>query len=334
MKALLKELTETAGPPGHEEAVREVIRREVEPLADETRVDRLGSLIALRKPASPAQGGRRILVTARMDEPGLIASHIEAGGRVRFAALGQLDRGALAGSRVRFLDGTAGVVGCERTEDSGTLPSLDKFFIDVGADTRAGCPVSSGDKAVLEAPFQELGGKVTAKALDGRAGVLAVIETLRALKSTPHEVCFVFTAQEQVNAHALAAAAFALEPEIALTLEAAPAAAGGDAAPGALQLGSGPAVKIREGYLLADTRIVEWMTGEAERKKIPFQREVRAGSGNAIKVQSSREGVPGGGLSIPVRYLHSPAEMIAMSDLENTIRLLTALLRLPLRSVA
>lgn len=323
MKALLKELTGTPGPAGHEEAVRALIRREVEPLADELRVDALGSLVARKRSLSKGQGGLRILVASRMDEPGLIASHIDAQGRVRFAALGPLERHSLAGSLVRFLNGQAGVVGCEAGAEA--LPALDRFFVDVGSDRAADCPVKPGETAVLEVPFQELGGRVSAGALETRAGVAAAIETLRGLKSSPHELCFVFAAQGQVSANTLAAAAYALEPEIAITLEAAAAGEG-------IRLGGGPAVKMRAGYLLADPRLVEWMTAEAERRRLPFQRELgRAGGENGIGVQSRGEGVPWSGLSIPVRYLHSPSEMLDLQDLDGMVRLLTALLRRPLR---
>ncbi len=98
----------------------------------------------------------------------------------------------------------------------------------------------------------------------------------------------------------------------------------------AVSLGSGPAVKVKDGGMLADPRIVEWMIRTAEKAKIPYQREVlEGGSTDARAIQLARAGVPVGCLSVPSRYIHSPSEMVDYGDVENSVRLLTALLSAP-----
>ena len=330
MKQLLQKLTETFSPSGYEDAIRAVIRAEVEPLADEIRVDALGNLIVRKGTLGP--GGKRILIAAHMDEIGLIVSHVDERGFVRFAPIGGVFGRYLLSGRVRFLNGTAGLIGYDRLEKVTEIPSADKMFLDVGATSRKDCPVKVGDVAAFDRPFQDLGSRVVAKSLDNRAGVLVAIETLRALKSTPNEVYFVFTVQEEVGTIGAAAAAFGLDPEISIAVDVTPSGDTPDAHKLEVALGKGPAVKIRDVGMLADPSVVRWMTRTAEKARIPYQREVLTiGSTDARAMQVARAGNLSGALSVPVRYVHSPSEMIDIDDLENTVKLLTALLKSPVK---
>jgi endoglucanase len=331
MKKLLQQLTGVFAPSGYEQAVRQLVRAEVRPLADELRVDALGNLIAVKRPSKRAGStGRRIMIAAHMDEIGLIVSHIDERGFVRFAPIGTLMGRYLPGGRVRFLNGVQGLVGYDRLERYNEAPEADKLFIDVGATSRADCPVKVGDVAAFDRPFQDLGRRVIAKSLDNRVGVLVAIETLRALKTTPHEVHFVFTTQEEVHVRGAATSAYGVEPEIAIALDVTPAGDTPDALRLEVALGKGPSIKIRDVGMLADPRLVDWMIRGAEKSGIPYQREVLTiGSTDAMAIQVSRAGVVAGALSVPVRYVHSPSEMIDWDDLRNTIRLLTALLKGP-----
>ncbi len=330
MKQLLQKLTETFSPSGYEDAIRAVIRAEVEPLADEIRVDALGNLIVRKGTLGP--GGKRILIAAHMDEIGLIVSHVDERGFVRFAPIGGVFGRYLLSGRVRFLNGAAGLIGFDRLEKVTEIPSADKMYLDVGATGRKDCPVKVGDVAAFDRPFQDLGSRVVAKSLDNRAGVLVAIETLRALKSTPNEVYFVFTVQEEVGTIGAATAAYGLDPEIAIAVDVTPTGDTPDALKLEVSLGKGPAVKIRDTGMLADPGVVRWMTRTAEKARIPYQREVLTiGSTDARAMQVARAGNFAGALSVPVRYVHSPSEMIDMNDLADTVNLLTALLKSPVK---
>jgi endoglucanase len=331
MKKLLKQLTETFGPSGYEENVRKIVRAEVKPLADEIKVDALGNLIVRKKPTKQTKDTKKIMIAAHMDEIGLIVSHVDENGFVRFSPIGGVFRRYVLGGRVRFLNGIQGVIGYDRLDNLNELPALDKVFIDVGATSKKDCPVKVGDVAAFDRPFTELGDRLVAKSMDDRVGVLVAIETLRALKSTPHDVYFVFTTQEEVGTRGAATSAYGIDPDIGIALDVTPT---GDTPHGLkmeMALGKGPCVKIQDVFMIADPRIVQWMIRTAEKNKIAYQREVLLiGSTDARAIQLTRAGVPSGCLSIPVRYVHSPSEMVDYSDVQNTVKLLTALLRTPI----
>jgi endoglucanase len=199
VKKLLQTLTETFGPSGYEENIRAIVRREVESLADEIKVDALGNLIARKRPARPTNEMKKIMIAAHMDEIGVIVSHVDEKGFVRISSIGGVFRRYVVGGRVRFLNGTAGVIGYDRLDNINELPTLDKVYIDVGATSRSDCPVKVGDVAAFDRAYSEFGNRLVAKSMDDRVGVLVAIETLRALKSTPHDLYFVFTTQEEVG---------------------------------------------------------------------------------------------------------------------------------------
>jgi endoglucanase len=328
MKPLIQKLTETFSPSGYESAIREVIRREVKPFADELRVDALGNLIV--RSGKAGKNGKRIMLAAHMDEIGLMATHVDADGFVRFTGLGGIRPQALTGGRVRFTNGTPGVIGTDRLTDPSRSPGLEQCFIDVGASRAKDCPVKVGDVCAFERPFLDLGKRLVAKSMDNRISCAVLVETLRKLKSSPHELVFVFTTQEEVGTRGAGTSAFGLDPDIGLAVD---ITATGDT-PKALRmdvaLGNGPAVKVKDGGMLADPRIVAWMVRTAEKAHLPYQREVlEGGTTDARSIQVARAGVPAGCLSIPCRYVHSPSEMVDYDDVQNAVKLLVALLRSP-----
>ena len=332
MKQLIKRLTDTFSPSGHEDAIRDVIRQEVRGLAAEVRADALGNLIVHKRPAAKtaASGGKRIMLAAHMDEIGLMASHVDARGFVRFSSLGGVYPRNLPGARVRFMSGASGIIGLEPTEHASDPPSIDKMFIDVGAATRSECTIRTGDVAAFERPFLDLGGRVVAKSMDDRIGCAIAIETLRRLDKSQHDIYVVFTTQEEVGTRGAQTSAYGIDPDLGFSID---VTAWGDT-PGVrdveLELGGGPAIKIRDAGMISDPRIVEWMIRAAEKNRIPYQREVLlGGTTDARAMQLVRAGVPVGCVSIPCRYVHTASEMVDMQDVENAVRLIVALLRSP-----
>ena len=331
MKKLLKQLTETFGPSGYEENVRKLVRAEVRPFADEIKVDALGNLIVRKKPTKQSKDTKKVMIAAHMDEIGLIVSHVDDNGFIRFSPLGTLIRRYVPGGRVRFLNGTQGVIGFDRLDDLNELPTLDKVHIDVGATSKKNCPVKVGDVAAFDRPFTEMGDRLVAKSMDNRAGVLVAIETLRALKSTPYDVYFVFTTQEEVGTRGAVTSAYGVDPDIGIALDVTPTGDTPKALKMEMVLGNGPCIKIKDVGAISDPRIVQWMIRVAEKNKIPYQREVLlVGGTDAMAIQLTRAGVPSGSISIPVRYVHSPSEMVDTSDVQNSIKLLVTLLRAPI----
>jgi len=331
MKKLLKQLTETFGPSGYEDNVRKLVLSEVKPLADEITVDALGSVIARKKPSKQTKATKKIMIAAHMDEIGIIVSHVDDNGFVRFSPIGGVFGKYVLGGRVRFINGTQGVIGYDRFDKVNEVPPLDKTYIDVGATSRKDCPVKVGDVAAFDRQCVEMGNRIVAKSMDDRVGVLVGIETLRALKSSPHDVYFVFTTQEEVGVRGAKTSAYGVDPDVGIAIDVTGTADTPDAMKMEMALGKGPCVKFKDNGAISDPRVTQWMINAAEKNKIPYQREVLLfGGTDASAIQLSRAGVPAGCLSIPTRYVHSPSEMVDYTDVQNSVKLMTAILKTPI----
>jgi endoglucanase len=328
VKPLIRKLVEAYGPSGREVELRQIVRAEIKGQCDYITEDRMGNLIGVMK--AKAKTGRRILLAAHMDEIGLIVSHVDRDGFARFAPVGGIYPLYCVASRVRFASGKTGVIGCEPREEEKAIPSLDRMYIDVGAGDRESCPVRVGDTAIFDRPMAEAGARLVAKSMDDRIGVAILIETMRRLKRTPHEVQFAFTVQEELGMRGAQTAAFGQDPDIGISVDVTLTGDTPRCPPMAVALGKGPAVKVRDGGMISDPRVVEWMTAAAAAARIPYQLEVlEHGTTDATAIQISRCGVPAGCLSIPCRYVHSPSEMVDFSDVENGVKLLLAMLQGP-----
>lgn len=326
MKSLIKKLVETTGPSGQEKVIRDLVRAEVEGYADEIRVDALGNLI-VRK----GQGGMRVMLAGHMDEIGVIATHIDANGFVRFTTVGGVRPVTCFGGRVRFMNGTRGVISAEKITSAEKVPPFDQMYIDVGATSREDCPVKVGDFAGFDRPFEDLGSRLVAKSMDDRVGVAVMIEALRQIKSTPHELYFVFTTQEEVGLRGAGTAAYGIDPDLGISVDVTGVGDTPRAAKMAVSLGKGPTVKVRDSGMLSDPRAVQLLVSTAERAGIPYQLEVlERGSTDAAAMQLTRGGVPAVCVSIPTRYIHSPSEMVDYGDVQGAVRLLVEVLSNPI----
>jgi len=340
MKSLIQNLVELVGPSGYEQAVRDFVRGEIEGLVDEMYVDALGNLIAKKGAvgkgaignggSAKAEGGLRIMLSAHMDEIGLIATHIDEKGFVRFTNIGGVRPANCIGGRVRFLNGKQGLIYMERTDDPSRIPSLENLYIDLGATSREDCPVKVGDLAVFERPFMDLENRLVSKAMDDRISVAVMIAALKELKSTPNEVYFVFSTQEEVGLRGATTAAYGVDPDLGLAVDVTGTGDTPKSSKMEVSLGKGPAIKVRDGGMLADPRVVRWMVAAAEKAGLPYQMEVlEGGTTDARAIQTTRAGVPSGCLSIPTRYIHSPSEMVDYDDVQNSVKLLVALISQP-----
>ena len=331
MRELIKKLVETPGPSGSEELIRKAVIEEIKGYVDEYKVDALGNLIA-RKGTKKADG-LRIMISAHIDEIGLMVTHVDTHGFVRFIGIGGINPLTCLGGRVLFMNGTRGVIGTEKL-DAGKAPTLDQLFIDVGASDRESCPVKVGDVCGFERPYVEYGDRLVAKSMDDRIAAVVAIEALKPLKKTPHEVHFVFSVQEEVGIRGATTAAYGVDPDLGLAID---VTRSGDT-PKTIKmetaLGKGVAIKVRDQSFIADPKVVNWMVETAKAEGIPYQMEVlEAGGTDGRAIQMTRAGVPAGCISIACRYIHSPSEMVDKHDLEAAIQLLVALLSKPVTLV-
>jgi endoglucanase len=330
MKALIKKLVEITSPSGYESQIRAVVRKEVEPYADEVRVDALGNLIVRKGQRGP--NGMRIMLSAHIDEIGVIVTHVDAEGFVRFTTLGGVRPHTCVGGRVRFLNGLSGVISMEPPDDLTRVPTFEQLYIDLGLTSNQNAPVKVGDVAGFDRPFLDLGDRLVAKSMDDRIGAVVLIEALRQLKDTPNEVYFVFSTQEEVGVRGATTSAFGVDPDLGLAVD---VTGTGDTPRRSkvrmqVSLGKGPAIKVRDGGMLADRRVIDWMVRTAEQQGLPYQLEIlEGGSTDARAMQLTRAGVPAGCLSIPTRYIHSPSEMVDYNDVQQSVQLLVALISQP-----
>jgi endoglucanase len=327
MKELIQKLVEIAGPSGYEGRVRDAIKSEVQTYATSVEVDALGNLIVSKGKKSGS--GKRIMIAAHMDEIGIIATHIDKNGFVRFSNLGFLYPRNCMSAHIAFLNGARGVINGDQLDDAAKLHTLDQLFIDVGASSRENCPVKIGDAGVFERPEIDLGQRLVSKALDDRVGCAILIETLRRVQETPNELVFVFSVQEEVQNRGAASAAYAVDPDLGIAVDVTKV---GDVPTGKMEvsLGKGPAIKVKDAGMISDPRIVRWMVETAEKAGLPYQMEIlEGGTTDARAIQLARSGVPSGCISVPTRYIHSPAEMIDLGDVEISVNLLLGLLENP-----
>ncbi len=328
MNELIKKLVEAYGPSGFEDGMRDLIRPEIEKYVDEISVDAMGNLIALKKGDG---SGLKVMIAAHMDEIGVMVSHINKEGFLRFTNIGGVYPHTLLGGRVQFANGIIGVVHCDRLTDRSKVHTLDKYFIDVGATSPEDCPVGVGDAAGFVRPFLAQGNRLTAKSMDDRIGCVVAIEALKKLKKTPHDVYFVFSVQEEVGTRGAQASANGLSPDVGIALDVTGVGDVPEARPMDISLGKGAAIKVKDAGMIAHAGLVRLMKQRAADANIPYQLEVlEGGSTDARSIQIANAGSAAGCISIPCRYVHSPSEMVDVRDVEASINLLVEILSKPI----
>ncbi len=328
---LLRDLLVAPGPSGNEEQAAAVWRAGAKPFAAVTS-DTLGTSFARVAGGT----GPTIALVGHIDEIGVVVTHIESSGLVSFSTLGGFDAEIMAGQRV-VLAGRGGPVAgllVPRTRrDRGDRNALrrDDLHIDIGAADRddAAARVRPGDTGVWRGdPVDLPNGRFASKALDNRLGAYAVLEAARRLADggAGGDVVAVASVQEETGHDGAGAAAYGLEPDVAIVVDVTWATdVPGESAQrsGAIELGSGVAIGLGP---VVNRRVSDVLLAIAEEDAIPHTTEVMSGRTHtdADDVHRSRGGVPTGIVSIPIRYMHTPCELGALDDLEATIALMVA----------
>ena len=334
---LLRELTEAVGVSGAEGPVRAIVRKQVEPHADSIRVDALGSLLVTRRGAGRAR--LRVMVSAHMDEVGLMVVSLGSDGLLKFETVGSIDDRHLLGKPVWVgTDRLPGFIGAKpihlmKREETEQIVKVDAMSIDIGAGSKAAAEakLKPGDWATFATPFRRLGPTISAKALDNRLGVAALIELVQ--NPPPGiELLAAFTVQEEVGLRGARVAAFSLDPQASLVLDCTPANDlpnwdGEENTGYNTRLGAGPAIYAADGRALAHPGLLEHFIQTAEREGLRYQiRQPGGGATDAGVIHVARAGIPSLSLSTPGRYPHSPAGVASLADWRGTVRLAYAAL--------
>ena len=319
---ILEALNQTHGPSGDEGGVREKIAELAKPWAEEMFTDTLGNLIIHKKGDGP-----RVMLAAHMDSIGFIVTHIEKEGFLRVGRLGGISPKEAAYAAVRFKNGVRGVFAPEEKADFGKL-KLDECFIDIGAENKeeARKLVQVGDTCVYDRSIRTRGGRVMGPYLDDRIACAVLLCALERIEKPACDLYLVFTVQEEVGLRGARTAAWWAEPDVGIAVDVTDVDdTPGSEKSGTAQLGRGAAVKVMDSSVICHPEVVARLEELARREGIPVQRDIlRTGGTDAGAIHTTRLGVKAGGISIPCRYIHTPAETADLQDAKACVRLVTA----------
>jgi putative aminopeptidase FrvX len=335
----LRELLTAPGPSGYETAPAAAWRETAGAFA-EVSGDTLGSSLA-RVPGTG--GGPLLAVVGHIDEIGLIVTHVSDEGFLHFIGVGGWDAQILVGQRVELATRggrVLGVIGKKpihllKEDDRKKVAEIKDLHIDLGAKDgdEARELVRIGDVAVIAGEPVELpNGRLASRSLDNRLGAYVALEAARLVAQdggAPGEVVAVASVQEEITFAGARTTAYALEPDVAVVVDVTHAtdAPGIEVKEiGKHELGSGPV--IERGSIISPT-VFELLHDTAEAEGIPFTiaASARSTGTDADAVHISRAGIPTGVVSIPLRYMHSPVELVELDDVEATARLIAAFAR-------
>ncbi len=331
----LAKLIETPSPSGFEQPAARVYREYCEPFADEVRTDIMGSTIAILKPGLE----RRVMLSGHIDEIGFMVTSISKKGFISFRTIGGIDMHLVPGKRIHIhtrkgkVFGVVGRTAIHLTEpdDRKKVGKVHSFWIDIGAKTKKAVEklVEIGDPITYVDTIDKLQGDlVAARGLDDKMGAFIVAETLRMLKPKTKQlkvgVHGVASVQEEVGLRGARAAAYGVDPLVGIAIDVGFATdhPGSDTKRfGEYSLGKGPII-CRGANI--NPKVYELLVKAAKKKKIPHQIQgIPGGTGtDANAIQLTRAGVAAGLLSVPLRYMHTPVEVMALKDIENTAKLL------------
>lgn len=330
---LLKELSNAFGPSGDEGDPRELLQKELEKYADETRVDKLGNVFFFHHGKKKCP---RVMLSAHMDEVGFIITYVEDEGFARFETLGGITNSILPGQRILLRadrNYVKGIIGTKpphimAPDEQNKITPVEDLFIDVGADSLGAANKKGVDVGVLgvfDVEFADLGdGYVRGKAFDDRAGCAVLVQVFKSLRNSPYNVVAVGSVQEELGLRGARTAAWQVDPDYALALEGTFAADVPGTRPDrrSAKLKGGPVITIMDRTVFAHPTVLKTLVKGATEKRIPYQfKKVLMGGTDAGAIHLTKAGVPSGTVAVPCRYIHGPAAVTHVDDLKATVEI-------------
>jgi len=332
--AFLTELLHARSPSGYEAEAQAVFDKHVKPAADAYTGDALGNRIATLNP----KGDPTLMLAGHMDELGLIVTYVNKDGFIYFDTIGGHDRTVISGRRVLIQTEKGIVVGVTGKravhlldeQDRKKVPEIHEIWIDIGAKSKKEAleRVAIGDAATYDHEFQLIHGSIgTARAFDNKVGAYIVGETLirlsRDRKRLAARVVSVATSQEEIGTRGAIGSGFSVDPHVALVVDVGHATDHPDCDNrkfGETKLGGGP--MICRGPNI-NHKVFDGLVKAAKKLKIPYQVESdpRPTGTDARAIQVARGGVATGVISIPLRYMHTPSEVVDLEDVERCVKL-------------
>lgn len=328
---LLKELCSINGTSGDEKNVREYI---IEHIKDkcEYKTDNLGNIIAFVKGKKTPK--KKLMISAHMDEVGMIITSVKSDGTLTFSPVGGIDPRVVIGRNVK-IGNISGVIGSKAVHNLSAserekAAEFSGFYIDIGTQSAEETEklVSLGDYAYFDSEIIKLGDDLLcSKAIDDRFGCAIMIMLINS--KLEYDTAFTFVVQEEVGLRGARVAAFTVDPDFALVLEATTAAdiPSVSGAERCCELGKGPVVSYMDRSTIYDREMYELSKQLAEENNIPWQTKTMVAGGNdSGAIHISRGGVRTLAVSVPCRYLHSPASAARISDMENSLKLVSLMM--------
>lgn len=328
---LLAELSQACAVSGNENSVRQIVLQQVEGLADDLQIDAMGNVLVTKHGAG--KGMPRVMVAAHMDEVGFMLTQEESDGLFRFEIVGGIEESQLAGKPVwvgkKRLPGVIGAkpIHLTTTAERKNPIKADDLRIDINPANKG--KAKPGDWATFATEFVHLNLSLRGKALDDRIGVATLITLLH---HAPPEIDLLaaFTVQEEVGLRGARVAAYRMNPDMAIALDCTPAMDlpvwdGSENNQYRSRLDHGPAIYVADGATLSDPRLVNHFISVAGTYGIPYQiRQPGGGGTDAGSIHKQRAGIPSLSISVPGRYLHTPAAIVRVKDWKNAVALLHA----------
>jgi putative aminopeptidase FrvX len=334
----LKKLVETPSPSGFETAVQKVIKEKMQKITKDISIDVMGNLIAvLNKKGSP-----KVMLAAHCDEIGFMVRYISDDGYVYFTPIGGVDPHIIPGRRVYIhtdKGNVLGVIGKKaihmmEKEESKKVSKIEDMWIDIGAKSKkeAEKVVNMGDSVTFAYGLEVLRGDIlVSKAFDDKMGAYLVTEIMESMKNKKIKPSLygVVTVQEEVGTRGAVPSTFHVEPDIGICIEVAHATdhpSVDKKKMGEYKVGAGPVISRGANI---NPRLFNLLVETAKKEKIPYQIYGEPGkTGTDARVmQLSRKGVVTALISVPLRYMHTPVELLSTKDLDNTARLIAALIK-------
>ena len=338
---LLKELSEAIGVSGAEDEVRALILNAIKDHVEDIRIDPMGSVLAVKRGTKPSPDDPRIMIAAHMDEVGFMVMGVDGDGSVRVDQVGGFDARILPGLRVVIGKNRVPAVFGWKPIHMGpwrNTVSLDRLRLDIGATSKeqTNGKVNLGDRVAFTTAYREQGRLAIGKAFDDRVGCAILIDLIQG-EPFPFDVHVAFTVQEEVGLRGAKVAAQAIQPDVAFVLEGTmandlPVERDDPDAPvlsPVTELGKGPALTIADRSVIVDRRLLDHLRAVAADEGIHYQyKQAMVGGTDAGVISISGAGVPSAVISVPCRYIHGPAAICNLDDVEAAARLLrTALAR-------
>lgn len=328
----IKKLCEISGISGRETLVANEIVKQIKPIADSYHIDNLGNVIAFKKGKSTPKN--KILLSAHMDEVGMFLTDITKEGHLRFATVGGVNPKVIIGRRVLVNGKIQGVIGTKAihlqdADERKKVVGTDKLLIDIGALDKEDAQkhVALGDSITFIGDYKEIGeNSILAKAIDDRAGCAILIEIMKT--ELEYDCWFSFVVQEEIGLRGATVAAYSIEPDVAIVVE---ATASGDVSgvkdeKRVTIIGEGAVVGYMDRSTIYDKGLYDLAHSIAKEKNIKAQTKTMIAGGNdAGAIHVSGKGVRTIAVSIPSKYIHSASSVVDKSDVQAVYEMSLAL---------